>query len=390
MKFLPLIWSAFTRRKARSVFTFLSVVVAFVLFSVLAAVHQGMVGQLSIANAQRLHVTAKVSSGTPMPVRYRSIISQVPGVVAVSPMIGFHGHYRDPKLGLNVLFADPKTIGEIFPGFNTTIGRQGAVGRGWLTDRQAAIAGPVLAERMGWHVGQTVPVQSETPKKDGSTTWYFHLVGIYHTNLPKAYQSFFLAHYQYFNQAVASPDAKDRAWEFFVRVNDARHISQIASAIDARFANASPQTYTQSVRMQVLSYLHAFGDVGAIAAGVGAAVFFTLLLIITNTMGESIRERTAEFAVLKSFGFNRAQVAMLVVAEALLLTIVGGISGIALGYGAVSLLTPSLSNALQTFGLTGAAAAAGVALALAFGVLASLFPVRQVTRLRAATALGKR
>ncbi|HET7308326.1 MAG TPA: ABC transporter permease [Gammaproteobacteria bacterium] len=390
MKFFPLIWSAFTRRKARTVFTFLSVVVAFVLFSVLAAVHQGMVGQLSIANAQRLHVTAKASPGTPMPVHYREKIAQVPGVMAVSPMTGFHGHYRDPKNGLNVLFADPSTIGRIFPGFNTRHGRESAFGRGWMTDRQAAIAGPLLAARMGWHIGQTVPVQTNSPKQDGSTTWYFHLVGIYHADLPKAYQSFFIAHYQYFNQAVASPQLKDTAGQFFVRVDDARHISQIATAIDAQFAHSSPQTYTQSVRMQVLSYLHAFGDVGAIVVGVGVAVFFTLLLIVTNTMGQSIRERTAEFAVLKSFGFNRLRVAVLVLAEALLLTIVGGIVGIGIGYLVVGQLTPSLSNALQTFGLTSAAAASGVMLAIVFGLLASLVPVRQVTRLRTAAALAKR
>lgn len=385
MKFFPLIWSAFTRRKARTVFTFLSVVVAFVLFSVLAAVRQGMVGQLSMVNAQRLQVVAKASPGSLMPVHYVSKIARVPGVVAVSPMIGIGGHYRDPKNRLNVLFVNARTIGKIFPGFKMG-GHQSAL----LKDQQAAIAGPVLARRMGWHVGQTIPVQSSTPKKDGSTTWYFHLVGIYHADLPKAYQSFFIAHYQYFNQAVASQEFRNTAGQFFVRVNDARHISQIATAIDAQFANSSPQTYTQSVRMQVLSYLHAFGDVGAIVIGVGVAVFFTLLLIVTNTMGQSIRERTAEFAVLKSFGFNRLRVAVLVLAEALLLTIVGGIAGIGIGYVVVGLLTPSLSNALQTFGLTSAAAAWGVALAVIFGLLASLFPVRQVTRLRTAAALGKR
>lgn len=390
MKFFPLIWSAFTRRKARTVFTFLSLVVAFVLFSVLAAVHQGMVGQLTIANAQRLHVMAKVQPGALMPVRYRTKIEQVPGVVAVSPMIGFHGHYRDPNNGLNVLFVDPRTIGGIFPGFNTASGRTIAQTNGWLTDQQAAVSGPVLAARMGWNVGQTIPIQTQSPKKDGSTTWYFHLVGIYHADLPKAYQSFFIAHYRYFNQAIAAPQFKDTANQFFVRVDDARHISQIASAIDARFANESPQTYTQSVRMQVLSYLHAFGDVGAVVAAVGVAVFFTLLLIVTNTMGQSIRERTAEFAVLKSFGYSRPRVATLVLAEALLLTIIGGIVGIGIGYGVVGLLTPSLGNALQTFGLTQAAAASGVALAIVFGVLASLFPVRQVTRLSTAAALGKR
>jgi putative ABC transport system permease protein len=312
MKFLPLIWGALKRRKARSLFTFLSVVVAFVLFGVLAAIRQGMVGQLSIADAERLMTLNKASPGSHMPLSYRAKIAKVPGVVAVAPFRGFAGYYRNPKKRMTVIFTDSHAIFNIFPKFRTSTAR----GHHYLQDQQGAIAGPALAARMGWHVGQAIPVHSQLAKKDGGTTWYFHLDGIYHADLPTAYQSYFVAHYRYVNQAMASEGDKDTASEYFEHIADPRKISEISPAIDRQFENSSPQTYTtQSARAQVLSYIREFGNVGAVVVGVGGAVFFSLLLIVTNTMGQSVRERTAEFAVLKTLGFGRFMVSALVLDE---------------------------------------------------------------------------
>ncbi len=386
MKFLPLIWGALNRRKARTIFTLLSVVVAFVLFGVLAAIRQGMVGQLSVGNAERMVTLNKAAPGDQMPLHYRQKIAKVPGVTAVTPIYGFDGYYRDPKNRVNVTSAGQHTFFKIFPEIKLSAAQR----HQYLHDRQAAIAGPALAARTGWHVGQTIPVQSQFPKKDGDTTWYFHLDGIYHADLPTAYQSFFIAHYRYVNQAIAAQQGKDTVSRFFEHIADPRKISEISAAIDHQIENSSPQTYTQSSSAQALGYIREFGNVGAIVVAVGGAVFFSLLLIVTNTMGQSVRERTAELAVLKTLGFGRFQVAALVLVEAVLLTGVGGLVGLGLGYEVANLLKPSLSSILQTFGLTGAAVGVGVAFALAFGLLASFFPMRQVTRLSVADALRKR
>mgnify|MGYP000591484786 CR=1 FL=1 len=46
------------------------------------------------------------------------------------------------------------------------------------------------------------------------------------------------------------------------------------------------------------------GNIGAIVTCVVTAVFFTMLLVTANTMGQSVRERTNELAVLKAIGFT--------------------------------------------------------------------------------------
>jgi putative ABC transport system permease protein len=386
MKFLPLIWAALNRRKARTIFTLLAVVVAFVLFGVLAAIRQGMVGQLSFANAERMVTLNKAAPGNQMPLHYLQKIAKAPGVKAVTPIWGFDGYYRDPKNRLNVTSAHPHAYFKIFPEMKIPAARR----HHYFHDRQGAIAGAALAKRMGWHVGQTIPVQSHFPKKNGDTTWYFHLDGIYHADLPTAYQSLLTVHYRYVNEAITAQQGKDTVSRFFERIADPRKISEVSAAIDNQFEHSSPQTYTQSSSDQALGYIREFGNVGAIVVAVGGAVFFSLLLIVTNTMGQSVRERTAELAVLKTLGFGRFRVSALVLVEAVLLTGVGGLVGLGLGYEVANLLKPSLGSILQTFGLTGAAVGVGVAFALAFGLLASFFPMRQVTRLNVADALRKR
>ena len=53
------------------------------------------------------------------------------------------------------------------------------------------------------------------------------------------------------------------------------------------------------------------------------AVFFTLLLLTGNTMAQAVRERIPELAVLKTIGFTNRSVLMLVLAESVLLVVIG-------------------------------------------------------------------
>src|SRR5574337_1614113 len=79
---MVLIRTDLARRKGRTIFTFLSIVVAFALFGVLAAVRFGMLGQLSIASAERLDTANKINIFGLQPLSHYEKIIQVPGVTA--------------------------------------------------------------------------------------------------------------------------------------------------------------------------------------------------------------------------------------------------------------------------------------------------------------------
>ena len=379
-----LIWAALKRHKARTIFTWLSVVVAFILFSILAAVRYGMLGQLTISTAERLDTYAKVSQGIPLPLSYYDKIMAVPGVTAVVYFTGFQGYFRDKKNTFQSVFTNPQQLFKVYQEFSAPPAEMQA----WLADRQGAVAGPLLAKRMGWKVGDTIPVQGGPAQKDGSTTWYFHLRGIYHTDLPTAYQSFFVAHYQYYNQGVAT-QYQNLVGQYTERVNDPRNSDSIAQAIDKLFENGSPQTLTQSQVSEAVSFIRQFGNITAMVIYGGSAVFFSLLLIVGNTLAQSVRERTSEFAMFRALGFRRAWVVLMVFQESLVLIVSGGILGLILGYAATRLLYPGVGNLLQTFGMTWNAAGVGIALSVVFGIVAALVPMQRITRLQVATALRR-
>jgi putative ABC transport system permease protein len=66
-------------------------------------------------------------------------------------------------------------------------------------------------------------------------------------------------------------------------------------------------------------------------------VFFTLLLVVGNTMAQSVRERIPELAVLKTLGFSDASVLGFVLAEAGAMCAIGGLVGLVLAtlFGAI-------------------------------------------------------
>ncbi|NIW36904.1 MAG: ABC transporter permease, partial [Gemmatimonadetes bacterium] len=97
MKFWPLVWSNLRRKKFRTTFTLLSILVAFLLFGYLAAINKAFELGVDVTGADRLVVIHKVSLIQPLPYSYFSELKQMPGVVDVSHATWFAGIYQEPK-----------------------------------------------------------------------------------------------------------------------------------------------------------------------------------------------------------------------------------------------------------------------------------------------------
>ncbi len=130
------------------------------------------------------------------------------------------------------------------------------------------------------------------------------------------------------------------------------------------------------------------GNVGAMLTAILGAVFFTLLLITTNTMAQAIRERTSELAVLKTLGFTNGRVLALVLLEAGLLALLGGAAGL----GLVSLILsggdPS-GGFLPGFAIPPRDLVVGAGLVVALGAVSATWPGLQATRLQVVDGLGR-
>jgi putative ABC transport system permease protein len=365
------------------IFTVLSVATAFAIFTILATIEEGLNGKVSLASAQRLDTSPTMN--IPLPVSYVVTIRSVPGIADLTYQAGFDGYFQNPDKGVGVLaFAVPSVL-KIYPEFSIPPEQKNA----FLHDRGGAVAGDVLMRKMGWHVGETVPIQGGPPQTNGSTTWVFHIDGTYRTDLPAGYQEFFLVNYDYFNEGLAASPIKDTVQQITTLVDDPKNVDRVAHTIDARFTNSSPDTRTESEQQETMSALRQFGDVGSIITYVGIAVFASMLLITGNTMANSVRERMNEFAMMRALGFGRLQVAFIVFREAAILIGTGASLGVLAGWSLGKLMEPIMTPVLRGFAMPWTAVVLAAALALLFALATGCLPGRRVANLEIATTLRR-
>jgi putative ABC transport system permease protein len=197
--------------------------------------------------------------------------------------------------------------------------------------RTGAIVGRVLADQYGWKVGQKLPMRSNIyPQKDGSKAWAFDIVGIYDgkdAQWQKQTNTVFI-NAAYFDEA--NQFSHGRTNFFMLKLADSSQAEQICKTIDAMFENSPDETKTQTEKDFNIGFIKQVGDIGMIVRWILFAVFFTLLLVVGNTMAQSVRERVPELAVLKTLGFSDGSVLGFVLAEAGALCLFGGLVGLTL------------------------------------------------------------
>jgi len=385
MKFWPLLWGSLRRRKARTVFTLLSILVAFVLFSYLAAVRVAFSAGVDVAGADRLLTTHKTSIIQPLPASYLEQIARVPGVTSVTHASWFGGIYQDANKGFQGVFqgpVDPTSYLAMYPEFTVPEDQK----RAWIEDREGVLVGATTAKRYGWKVGDRIPIQGTFwRKKDGSKLWEFNVRGIY-TGGKGVDTTQFLFHYTYFDEARQI--GKGLVGWYILRIADPTQTAIVSKNIDALFENSPAETKTVTEKALAQGFADQIGNIGAIIQWILAAVFFTLLLVTGNTIAQSVRERTSELAVLKTVGFSNERTLALVLAESTLLAILGGGAGLALGTIAISAGDPT-GGFLPFFYFPTKDMIMGVICVLLLGLVAGILPAFQAMRLSIVDALRR-
>ena len=382
MKFLPLVWRNLLRRKVRTTFTLLSIMVAFVLFGYLAAVRVAFSMGVEIAGADRLMVIHKVSLIQPLPEAYKGRIEAVDGVTEVSHGIWFGGVYQDPLNFFAQFAVEPESYLSLYPEYVLTDDERAA----WLASRTGAIAGRALADRFGWQVGDRIPLQGTIWRTRAGDTWEFTVEGIYEGAEEGTDTSQFFFHHEYL--AEANEQGRGFVGFYVIRIDDPARAVEIGEAVDARFANSPAETKTSTEQAFAQTFAAQVGDIGAIMTAILVAVLFTILLITANTMAQSIHERTSELAVLKTLGFSDRRVMTLVLLESCVLAGVGGGLGLGIGYVLIGQGDPT-GGFLTAFFIPSRDLAVGSVLVVALGVASGVMPGIQATRLRIVDALRK-
>ncbi|PYU79291.1 MAG: hypothetical protein DMG51_17505, partial [Acidobacteria bacterium] len=319
MKFSRLIIANLFRKKVRLILTIGSFAVALVLFTFLAVVKSAFSRGTEIAGADRLVVVSRIGLMQLMPISHRDKILAIPGVKAVTHNHWFGGVYQDETKFFPQFVIDPENQRQVM----TELVVPDDQWNNFLKDRQGAIAGARTAARFHWKIGDRIPIKTTLY---GGGASEFNLDGIYHSDRPGGDESQFWLQWKYFDENVPAA-AKSTAGWYVVKLDSPDDAVRVAKAIDEKFANSSFETKSETESAFAAGFVKQFGNIEVLILTIGSVVFFTLLLVTGNTMAISVRERTSELAVLKAIGFSGRAVLFFVLAESVVIALVGGFLG---------------------------------------------------------------
>jgi putative ABC transport system permease protein len=380
VKFIPLIWNGIWRKRGRAILTALQVLVAFTLFGLLQGMKSGIDDAVNRLRAD-LYLVRRATGFEPLPLSLYDRIRELPGVQAASHQTYLPTTYQRPSQQVLVvateLDSDRATVADI------TV-KESALAA-MRTTRTGALVSESLARRYGWKSGDRIPLESQTPQQNGSLSWTFDVVGICIPGAQSFTTDFVLINYAYFDQARQLN--RGTVQQYFVKVTDPRQGLAIAQAIDGLSLNSSDETRTESLRESAQADIQSIGDMDFVIRAVVGAVLFALVFSIIAMMMQSIRERTAELAVLKTVGFTDAAVFWIVLAEVSTLCIVAAVLGLVVAWRVLPL---ARSFTHLNISMPASVLAAGLMLAALLSGLTAILPALRAARLQVADALAGR
>lgn len=364
------------RNRRRTLLTVVSMAVSIALLTVFSAVYRYFQSPLMPPGFHLiLMVTPRTSLMVPLPLYYGDRIRRVPGVVVVSPINMVDTVYGAHDDLLFALAADPETFLRVYPSWHLPPEQQQA----FIAERMALMAGRKTADKYGWKLGDRIHLRS--PGYNISLD--FVLRAIYTSEDDESLLTF---HWMYLNEALGHPNKPGGFW---IRARSPEDVPRVMRAVDAEFRNSDMETRTQPMDQWVLDMLGMIGNVKLLLVGISSAVLFAILLILANTMAMSIRERTAELAIMRALGFRTRQVLGMLAAEALAISLTGGLIG-CLTAGLLLALTAGyrVGGAMPIYiQLDAVTVVFTLLLAFAISLTSTLLPAWRASRLSIAQAL---
>ena len=373
-KYIPLIVKQVVRHRMRSLLTIAGVMVAMFLFVAVQAMQRGVTRATEENAADTTLVVYRKDRYCPftsqLPDFYSRKIEAIPGVREVIPM----------KIVVNVCRASLDVVTlrgvmvEQFIEQRKDIEIiEGSLGN-WRKTYNGALVGEVLARRRGFKVGdtfKTINVQNEVS-------------GIFRSAEPQD-QNVAYVHLKALQQAI---DKKfGIVTQFYVKVDDPSRMDAVAAAIDDEFAVEQEPTTTRSEKAFVA---YAAGDLIELmkfTRYLGWGCLMAVLALVGNAIVLSVQDRVKEHAIFQTLGFKGNLIGRLIIAEGVLVGLIGGGAGtlgaiMVLYWKQLSLSVDGLNVPIQADTML---LVTGMGISLSLGVIAGLAPAWQASRHEIAT-----
>jgi len=387
VKDLYLILKNLTRNKLRLSLNGFAILIAFFLFGALGSLKSALNAGVELSADDRLMVVNKINFTQPLPMSYYQKVKGLEGVDKLTYANWFGTYYQDPQQLFNGMAVDPETWLQVYPEYIL----DDEAKQRWFQDRRGAIVGKPLADRFGWKVGDLIPISSNIfSQADGSHVWQMEVSGIYTGANEQTYLNQLFFHHKYYSETVNLGAGDFLGW-LVVSVAPNYDNQKLIDAIDKQFANSPFETETASEKQFSKAFIEQLGNIGLMITSLVSAAFFTILLIVGNTMALAIRERTGEIAVLKTLGFSAPRVFRMVLLESLTLALLGGLAGLLFAKLAVGTLSsvPDIQNTFGSLILTSDVVIQSLLYMVGLGLLTGILPAMRALKLNTVEALAR-
>ena len=370
--------------KMRSFLTVLGVVIGVVAIVVLVAIAQGtnasVVSSIESMGTNMLSVSINAKRANPITLDDLNALAQDESIAHVAPYTRVAGTI---KAGVTT-YDDGQIIGttqgyEIIRGYELSRGR--FITQPDLDNRIfVAVLGSEAATEM---FGKTDAV-GETFSINGYT---FTVVGVLEANGSDSTGSQDNQIFIPYSLAQRLSNMT-RISSFYVSAVSSDEIYFAQAAVESYLQKIFPTTYSQySVynQTEMLSTLNEttatltlmMGGIAAISLLVGGIGIMNIMLV-------SVSERTREIGIRKAIGASRGNILLQFLIEALVVSLMGGLLGLLISLGAISLLGPVLD---MTLSVSPTVAGAAIGFSVLIGVVFGIYPANKASRLKPIDAL---
>ncbi len=378
MNIIKLVVKNLFRHKLRTLLTILGLAVAVMAFGLLSTVVTAWYSGVAASRTDRLITRDAVSFIFPLPYSYRDQIAKVPGVREVSFANWFGGMYVDnrPEHFFPRMAVDDATIFDLYPEFILPKEQLETFQR----ERNSCIIGSKLASNFNLKPGDVMTITGDIYPGQ----WQFVIRGIYQ---PKdktvdATQMFF--HWDYLNEKLKqdSPYRADHVGWYVISIADPDNAPAVSETIDKMFDNSTAKTKTETEKAFQQSFVSLSGTIITSLQVVSYIIIGIILLVLTNTMIMAARERTREYAVLKTLGFTAGHIMGLVAGESLAIAAIGGAVGIAITFPVVGGFGAAFPTFFPVFNVENSTLMIAGAFVVLVGILAALFPSLRAAQMK--------
>ena len=367
------------RHKLRTLLTILGIAVAVMSFGFMRTIVTAWSAGVEASAANRMITRQAVSFIFPLPYAYKAQIEKIPGVTEVSFANWFGGIYKDPADWKNFfprMSIDPETFFDIYPEFITPPEQLAD----FRKERNSCIIGAKLAREHGFKIGDIIPVEGDIYPGH----WEFVVRGIYKGRDETTDETQMFFHWAYLDERMKadSPGREGYVGWYVFSVRNAADMPQVATAIDDMYLNSRASTKTETEREFQQSFVSMSSAIITSLEAVSYVIIGIILLILANTIVMAARERTKEYAVLKTLGFSGRHIVGLIGGESLMIAGIGGAAGLALTFPIAGGFAKVFPTFFPIFNVETITIVLAIVVAFAAGIIAAFFPSLRAAQMK--------